>query len=184
MFSWMLFGCSSVRTAADQERTATFNQYRTYAWLPADRANMQTDTDAQNQSMVFQNAVDKELETRGMVADTNEPDILLRYHVGTQNQITYHNESMHSYSPSQSFSGGRHMWHSNGNYSVNNGTYRTPVREGMLSVDAIDRKTSNVIWRGISKERVDTLTNMNADMSMITRSMFEKYPTQPVVIAK
>jgi hypothetical protein len=77
----------------------------------------------------------------------------------------------------QPFLWGRRLWYGGGGYyPVYNRTYRTVISEGVLSVDVIDRKTNNVIWRGISAERVDNLANMSADIPKITQAMFEKYP--------
>ncbi len=175
----MMSGCSTVRTTAERDNTVSFGQYRSFAWLPPDQKELHNNITARNQATLIQNAVDKELEMRGMAADTAAPDLLLRYHIGQQNYTSYHNEPVYSYASPQPFFWGRRMWYTGGGfYPVYNRTYRTVISEGVLSVDAIDRKTNNVIWRGVSSERVDNLANMTADLPKVVQAMFEKYPVQ------
>jgi Domain of unknown function (DUF4136) len=181
----VLSGCSTARISAEQDKNISFDAYHTFAWLPPDQKDLQKNIMVRNQADVIQGAVDRELEVRGMRPDTSAPDLLIRYYIGTHEHTTYHNEPMYSYPMSQPFFWGRRMWYSGGGYyPVYNRTYQTVVRDGMLSVDVIDRKTNNVIWRGISEESVDNLADMSAGISQNTRAIFEKYPIRPLVIAK
>jgi Domain of unknown function (DUF4136) len=178
--------CSTARITSEQDKNVSFDTYHTFAWLPPDQKDLQTNITIRNQADAIQNAVDRELEIRGMLPDTSAPDLLLRYYIGTHDHTTYHNEPVYSYAMSRPFFWGRRMWYGGGGgyYQVYNRTYQTVVRDGTLTVDVIDRKTNNVIWRGISEERVDNLADMSAGISQNTRAIFEKYPLRPLVIAK
>jgi hypothetical protein len=180
-----LSGCSTARISAEQDKNISFNTYHTFAWLPPDQKDLQTNITVRNQADAIQGAVDRELEIRGMLPDTSAPDLLVRYYIGTHDHTTYHNEPVYSYAMSRPFFWGRRMWYGGGSYyPVYNRSYQTVVRDGTLSVDVIDRKTNNVIWRGVSEERVDDLASMTAGISQNTRAIFEKYPIRPLVIAK
>lgn len=182
----VLSGCSTARISAEQDKNISFDTYHTFAWLPPDQKDLQTNITIRNQADAIQSAVDRELEIRGMLPDTSAPDLLVRYYIGTHDHTTYHNEPIYSYPMSQPFFWGRRMWYGSGGgyYPVYNRSYQTVVRDGTLSVDVIDRKTNNVIWRGASEERVDDLASMSAGISQNTRAIFEKYPIRPLVIAK
>lgn len=179
-------GCSTARISAEQDKNVAFDTYHTFAWLPPDQKDLRTNITVRNQADAIQSAVDGELEIRGMLPDTSDPDLLVRYYIGTHDHTTYHNEPMYSYPMPQPFFWGRRMWSGGGGgyYPVYNRTYQTVVRDGILSVDVIDRKTNNVIWRGVSEESVDDLASMSGGISKNTRAIFEKYPIRPLVIAK
>jgi hypothetical protein len=181
-----LSGCSTARISAEQDKNISFDTYHTFAWLPPDQKDLEKNITVRNQADAIQSAVDRELEIRGMLPDTSAPDLLVRFYIGIHDHTTYHNEPMYSYPMSQPFFWGRRMWYGGGGgyYPVYNRSYQTVVRDGTLSVDVIDRKTNNVIWRGASEERVDDLASMSAGISQNTRAIFEKYPIRPLVIAK
>lgn len=181
----LLSGCSTLRVSSETDHNASFGQYRTFAWLPPDQKDWQTNISARNQANLIQNTVDKELAMRGMTADTAAPDVLLRYHIGAQNQATYHNQPVYSYAPPQPIFWGRGVWYAGGGYyPVYNRTYRSIVREGTLSVDVIDRRTNNVVWRGLSAERVDHYTGLGTEIPKIIQAIFERYPVRPMLSAK
>jgi hypothetical protein len=112
----MVSGCSSVRVTSEQDNNAQFSAYRSFAWLPPDQKDLQQNVTARNQAAIIQNAVDMQLEQRGMKPDTTAPDILLRYHIGQKNNVSYHNEPVYQYAPMQPFLWGRRLWYGGGGY--------------------------------------------------------------------
>lgn len=182
----LLSACTTpLRVSAERDRTVAFERYRTFAWLQPEQKDWQNNISARNQAELIQTAVTKELETRGMRVDTATPDLLLRYQSGIQNYTGYRTMPVYGYAPPIPFFFGRSLWYGGGGYyPMYSRSYRTNIREGTLNIEVIDRKTNNVIWRGLSEERLYSRGGMNADIPYIIQVIFEHYPLRPIVSAK
>jgi hypothetical protein len=175
----VLSGCTSaVRVSAERDRTVSFEQYRTYAWIPPDQKDWQSNIFVRNQAGLIQNTVGRELEVRGMMPDTAAPDVLLRYSIGTQDHAAYRRAPVYGYASFPFFFGRSFLY---GAYNPMYSNYRTVIREGILNVEMIDRKTNNVVWRGLSAQRLYSRADANVDIPKIIHAMFEQYPVRPIV---
>lgn len=181
----VLSACSTpLRISTERDKTVSFEQYRTFAWLQPEQKDWQNNISARNQAAMIQTAVTKELEIRGMRVDTATPDLLLRYQSGIQNYTGYRTIPVYGYAPPMPFFFGRSLWYGGGYYPMYSRSYRTNIREGTLAIEVIDRKTNNVIWRGLSEERLYSRSGINADIPYIIQIIFEHYPLRPMVSAK
>ena len=166
----LTMGCSSMSFNHDWDRDADFPNYRTYAWLDqqADPAtgNAQT-ARAQNSLLAkrIRNAVDSELQRKGLAVNTGSPDLLRLYHTGLQDKV---NVTDWGYRYSYDYWG----W---GGRDIDVYQYT----EGTLIIDMIDFNTKDLVWRGSATATVDGGTSPEKAEEKIGKAVtgiLENYP--------
>jgi hypothetical protein len=177
----LVSGCSTLQVASERDNSANFTTYRTYAWLPPNPKDTQNNIALRNENAVITPLVNAELSRRGLLLDTLQPDLLVRYHISSSSHTSYINEPMYHYTPGMYAYFGRGWFYSYpGSYYVTNRFERRVTQEGSLVIDVIDRRTNNVIWSGWSKEPIHRLGDLAKDAPEAIRRVFEQYPTSPV----
>ena len=126
-----LASCSSVSVNADYDKKATFENFKTYAYLKnsIDKVEI-SDLDKKR----ILRSIDEALATKGMTKSEN-PDMLISFFTKESERVSvYNNNYGWGWSP---------YWGMGMNYS---NVYTTP--EGTLFIDLIDAKTKELIWQG------------------------------------
>lgn len=158
----LLFGCAqSVYT--DYEQSYPYNDIRTFEIA----AKPSTSPISLNDQRI-QQALERELEVKGLVETTEDPDVTVRY------RIVPRSENI-AYGPTFSFGYGRR------NLGIG---YEAPIRMeerqyGQLRVEMVDPKTNQVIWKAVSNRKLtDTMTpsSKNAFINEQIAAMFEAFP--------
>jgi len=141
-------GCSSIYDVSyDYDREADFSNLKTYEWMDIPEG---VEIDRSVRARV-KNAVDKQLETKGFLMNSEEPDFRIAMHTGTEEKVTYtdwgYSYGSHWYGPAYT---------------------KFKYQEGTLLLDFIDARSKKLIWRGeakglvedtISPEKLETLVN-------------------------
>jgi hypothetical protein len=131
-----MLGCASVTVHYDYDTEANFSNIKTFDWLPVlARADM-------NRLNVkrIKNAVNTQLEVKGLKATADKPDLLVAMSMGKQLEVTVtdHGYAHRPYRRGRWYGGG-------GGVSVNTS------EKGTLVIDLVDAKTKELIWQGVAK---------------------------------
>jgi hypothetical protein len=139
----LLSGCSSFNVNHDFDRNADFASYQTYDWIPQP-ASVTGAAALQRSTLVderIKNAVNNELEAKGMRPEGANPDLLLAYHVGVEDRIDV-TDWGYTYV-------GRYPGWAGHDVDVYH------YREGTLVLDIIDASSKKLVWRGSAQGTLD-----------------------------
>ncbi len=169
----MLSACaaSGPRIYTDVDPAADFSQFRTFAFMEEAGKN----AEARYQTLSGQrieDAISTALEARGYRVDIHNPDILINFHLKTQ-------EKTRSSPPV--YAGGYYGYRS-GMYVgwpgyVEPG-YVDTYTEGTLTVDMVNRRTNQMVWEGTAVARVTSSVREapNETVRNAVASIFAQYP--------
>ncbi len=168
--SLFIGGCSGgANVTTDFDPGENFNSLKTYQWM-SDSQNARTPNpqrDVFQNSLVenrFKNAVNSDLEQKGLTQTSNKPDFLVQYYFGTRNRVNV-TEYGYNYGP---------WWAgTQGNVDVRQYT------EGTVILDFVDAKTKQLVWRGIASgalpEHPDPAKAQDKINSLV-KKMLDDYP--------
>ena len=142
VFAILLSSCSSVRVAADYDREANFDQYKTFAFFKPgiDKAEI-SDIDKRR----ILRAIEAELMAKGMTKSDN-PDMLVSIITkSTQRVDVYNNTWGYGAWGWGGYSRWGWGWGPGFGWGGNNVSTST---EGMLFIDLVDAKEKELIWQG------------------------------------
>ncbi|MCI0635474.1 MAG: DUF4136 domain-containing protein [Actinobacteria bacterium] len=151
-------GCSTISTTHDYDTTFDFSSLKYYAWIDG---TGDIGIDDLNLRRV-RAAVNRVLGAKGYVEAAENLDFLVAVHGGTRSRVSI---SERQY--------GRRGWYGSGGVDV----YQ--YDEGMLSVDVVDARQNQLVWRGTatkvlardpSPEKIEETINLAVDR------ILEKFP--------
>jgi hypothetical protein len=154
-----LVGCSSLSVSTDFDATKNFAAYTTYAWMPVPATTTQQGYNAGSLGETrIKAAVDAQMALKKIKLVTDNPDLLVAYHTGSQQQV-----EIDSYG---------YGWWGGG---VDTYTYQ----EGTLIVDLVDPKAKTLVWRGTAQDALDdnpSGSELTESVNAAVAAMFAKYP--------
>ena len=166
--SAMIFAisCSPVNVSHDYDPDANFGRLKTFAWIPFP-ANVDI-----NQLVVkrIQDAVTRELQAKGLQKSSQNPDFVIVMHGMTEDKLDV---TDWGYNTGSYYHGG--YWGGR-NISVNEYT------EGTLTLDFIDSKSKQLLWRGVAKGTVDPNASPQKRTERINDAvakLLEQFPPAP-----
>ncbi len=158
--------CSSVRVAADYDKSANFNNYKTFAFYKTgiDKAEI-SDLDKRR----ILRAIETELLAKGFTKSKN-PDLLVSIFTKSKQRVDVYNNAW-------GFGG----WGWGGFGPWGWGWNQQPIvstrTEGVLYVDLIDAKKKELVWQGMGTGYLTK--NMDKKIERIKEfvsKIMEKYP--------
>lgn len=161
----ILTSCSTVRVAADYDKEANFNQYRSFAFYKpgVDKVKI-SDLDKRR----ILRAIENEMTNKGMTLSEN-PDLLISFFTKERERVDIYNNNF------------GYGWYWNPYwYGGYYGQSVSRTSEGTLFIDVIDAKTNNLIWQGMGTADL-VLENMDKKEQRIREivgKILEKYPPQ------
>lgn len=161
----VLTSCSTVRVAADYDKEANFNQYRSFAFYKpgVDKVKI-SDLDKRR----ILRAIENEMTNKGMTLSEN-PDLLISFFTKERERVDIYNNNF------------GYGWYWNPYwYGGYYGQSVSRTSEGTLFIDVIDAKTNNLIWQGMGTADL-VLENMDKKEQRIREivgKILEKYPPQ------
>jgi hypothetical protein len=192
----MAGGCTTERVYSDQVKGVEFSSYKTYAWIPTGKDT--TEQSDFNNDVTYQNirqATDKEMAKRGYVLDATNPDLLLNVHANFEKREELVQRPMYSTYYNYYYPGfNNYAYYPGyfpgyvGSYYGGYGYHNSPMisgydiqeieyTEGTVVIDAIDRKSQKVIWRGWTEERLDDPDDLDELYDNVD-NVFKKYPVK------
>jgi hypothetical protein len=147
----------------DYDRTANFERYRTFAWKMPERLPA---NGIVNNSLVanrIQEAIDRDLSSKGVQEVKNNPDLYVIYHIGARSQKDL-----------QYFPGwrrGRFGWYG-GDVYVNR-----YVKESVV-IDLVDSHTNQLVWRAFLTDTGSHLSDVQKEKTItkLVDHAFKHYP--------
>ncbi|GGD14415.1 DUF4136 domain-containing protein [Flavobacterium orientale] len=130
-----LASCSSVRVASDFDKTAPFEQYKTFAYHKPSIDKVEiSDLDKKR----ILKAIDEELLAKGFAKSEN-PDVLISIFTKDNKRVDVWNNN---FGWGWGWGWGFDPWMWGGRTSV------STVNEGTLYIDIIDTKKNELVWQG------------------------------------
>ena len=160
--------CATVSVQYDYDTKADFPSLRTYDWIP-------TPVNVEIGELVvarIKNAVNNQLEIKGLKWTSKSPDFLIAMHVTKKRKINIVN-SGYGYAPYGRYWGG---------YWGHGGVSSYEYEEGTLILDFVDAKSNQMFWRGVAiAELADKPTPEKQEkrINKAVEKIFKQYPPQP-----
>jgi hypothetical protein len=141
VFALLLSSCSSVRVAADYDREANFDSYKTFAFFKPgiDKAEI-SDLDKRR----ILRAIEAELMAKGMTKSEN-PDMLVSMFTKSNQRVDVYNSAWGAGSWGWRGYGG---WGPGMSMGWGGRNQVSTTTEGMLYIDFIDADKKELIWQG------------------------------------
>jgi len=165
----LALGCSSMSVNHDWDRDADFGKYKTYAWAAQPETKPRNAQEAQQRNDLLdkriRNAVDDELKAKGFTENQASADVLVVYHLGTQDKI---NVTDWGYRYSYDYWG----W---GGRDIDVYQYT----QGTLVVDLIDASTKELVWRGSATKTIESNPSpdkVEKNVRNAVSAIFAQYP--------
>jgi hypothetical protein len=158
-----MMACSSTRVATDYDQDADFSQYKTFQWIPhKPKVAPRRSLDHALTEKRIKSSAESALALKGITrADGGEPDFLIAFHIGAQNQVDVTTYG-YRYGP-RGRRWGRHV-------DVQR------YKEGTLILDFVDRQTKQLFWRGTAVDAVYRPEDLGDKLNQAVGKILEKYP--------
>jgi hypothetical protein len=182
LLSILLWGCSTYQYYAIQSPKASFNKYRTFAWLPSPDSSRYYNDIADEK---IKDEVSAGLEKRGLSLQTSRPDLLVRYTIQVRDRVRVYNYPAYVYGPGIVYHGvahnryGRYFYYSYATpfpVYVGNNIEQVPYKEGTLIIDLVERRNHQVIWRGYGTGDVDNPERAISDIPEVVEGILNRLP--------
>lgn len=158
--------CSSVRVAADYDKNANFNEFKTFAFFKTgiDKAEI-SDLDKRR----ILRAIESELLAKGYTKSEN-PDLLVSIFTKSRDKVNVYNNNF-GYGPyGYGWGWSPYYWNSGYN-SVSTST------EGTLYVDLIDANKKELVWQGMGIGYLtQSMDKKEERIAEFVAKIMEKYP--------
>ena len=170
VFAILLSSCSSVRVAADYDREANFDNYKTFAFFKPgiDKAEI-SDIDKRR----ILRAIESELMAKGMTKSEN-PDMLVSIFTKSNERVTIYNNAWGAGAWGW---GGFNRWGWGWGPGFGGSQVSTKT-EGMLFIDFIDANKKELIWQGSGTGYLVTrnVDKKEARIKEFVAKTIEQYP--------
>ena len=179
-----MVGCTPM-VHTSMEKGAGIREYKTYSWLEPEIKT--GDNPKFKSELVHRNiegTVEKELERRGFIKDTVNPDLLVQYHTYTEKKTNtsfyggYNPYFSPFYGPIGFGWGGYGYGISPYNYMGYGGrpAMTQEYTQGSLILDFKDKKTDQIIWQGSIEGDVENTRNLALTVQKAVTAIMKKYP--------
>jgi Tfp pilus assembly protein PilV len=165
-----LAGCSSMQVKTEYDPKASYETYKTYAWLATEPGTEQAAA-VRNPATraVIVAAVDRELKAKGIVRATPDanPDFYVSVIGWGQSRVEVSNYG-YSYGAAYAY--------------APYGATMAPVTqvseytEGTMLLDFVDAKTKTLFWRGTASDTVTSPAQIRETVDNAVHKLMEAYP--------
>lgn len=156
--------CSSVRVASDYDKSANFNEYKTFAFYKTgiDKAEI-SDLDKRR----ILRAIESELMAKGFTKSEN-PDMLVSIFTKSREKVNVYNNGFGPYGYGWGWSP---YYYNNYNTSISTST------EGTLYIDLIDANKKELVWQGMGTGYLSQrMEKKDERIQEFVSKIMEKYP--------
>jgi len=153
----------------DYDKQADFKSLKTYDWMTVPE---KADIDSLNVERV-KKAVNAELQAKGLMMTSKNPDFLIAEHMGKKDKVQVTNWN-YGYGP--------HVGYRGGYYGGRGGVSTYEYEEGSLILDFVDAKSNKMIWRGVAKAEVQKTNSPEKAEKLINEAVQEilkNFPPKP-----
>ena len=170
--------CAGCRITSHSEKAegVDFSRYKTFAWENEDAARGAARADNDMVDNNIKNSVSQQLEQKGWKESVANPDVLLNYTVAIQRGTRRETEPVYSMPRPVYLNGPRGMytiWYPS--LLMGYHSYNTPLREGELTINMFDAKTSKLVWQGWAKGDLGSGRVTTKEATAQVKSIFKKF---------
>ena len=192
----VLAGCSTTYNAVstDYDRSADFNQYKTFAWLPDKADTINTPYNNQIIRNNIRNYYGQCMSDRGYSFNAENPDILMQLVItnAKKERILPSYSSTYYYRPYYYGSyyyqpypfGYYYRYYPSYSYSTFLGypnTTRLEYVNGSITLNFIDRKSNKLVWTGTAEGDIYDANVIEKDLHPAVHRILDRYPVKPLV---
>ncbi len=176
----LLFSCSSVDVLTDYDRSATFSNYKTYAFYKTgiDRAQI-SDLDKRR----ILRAIEDEMARKGFVKSEN-PDLLVSIFTTEKERVDVYNNVGWGWGPGWGWGWGPGWgWGWGPGWGGAWGPSVSTSTEGALYIDLIDTAKKELIWQGRGQGTLGNTSDIDKKEARIREfvsRIMEAYPPEMV----
>ncbi|WP_342083953.1 DUF4136 domain-containing protein [Dyadobacter sp. OTU695] len=176
---------SVVLAQSPQQAVNNSGKALTYNWIVPDMKTNQNPMYASSLSRQrIQSAFDKALESKGLMRNTQHPDLLLQFHTYTQRVRKNYYGGM-GYPMMMGF--GRFGWGypyygGFGGYGYGGYPYSSTSTDGTLILDVVDTKTGDIIWQKAISGDVSNPNRLEKQINKGVRKLMKSFPSQQGLI--
>jgi hypothetical protein len=161
--------CSSTYDVKhDYDKQVDFSNLKTFDWMQVPKqAGIDTLT-----LQRLKNAVNADLNAKGFMMTSDNPDFLIAEHIGKRDQVQV-SDWGYGYGGHRGYRGG--YWGPSGA-----STYK--YEEGSLILDFVDPKTKDLMWRGSAKaevQNIDTPEKSEQLINAAVNDILKNFPPSP-----
>lgn len=176
MFLAVAAGCLPLHAQtvrANWKLNAPFATYKTYAWQPGTETNHPFYRQYVDEYVNYALTAKKKM---GRVSESQSPDLLVQYHFATQNTVDTTTTYWSGGGGWGGWGWGGWGWGMGGPGYVQ--TQQHPRTIGILTLDMIDAKTNQLVWRGQAIEDNIAVAGKNEEkqVAMSVYKMLQRYP--------
>ena len=172
-----LTGCVTTSVSSDYDRSVDFTRYQRFDWLPeTERQERKAEEREDNPFLEkrFKRLLREEIEYGGYQFDLSDPDFYVAYHTSVRERLftsyAYDGCGHHGYHR-------RH--HDHFGYPYHGGYSTYAYDETTLTIDIIDAKTNELLWRGWTYDSSYLPSLSEKRMRKAIRKILSKFPPQP-----
>lgn len=174
VLSFALTSCSSIKTAADYDTNAQFDNFKTFAFYKngIDKAEI-SDLDKRR----ILRAIETELMAKGFTKSEN-PDILISIFTKSQQRVDVYNNAWGA----GGWGWGGWGWGGYGpwGWGWNQQPSVSTTTEGTLYIDLIDANKKELVWQGMGTGYLArNMSKKEERIKEFVTDVMEEYPPQP-----
>jgi hypothetical protein len=173
IFITALMGCAS-NVNVDYDKSVNFSHLKSYKLLPkSEKSTADTRLDSPLVDKRIVNAINANMQQKGFIKAEENPDILVRYQLDVKLEIDSRGSGV-----SMIFGAGTRGSGIGLAYSVPSADVQSHDR-GILTIDFLSGKNSQLVWRGTSSRRLyDASTPESSEelINSIVQEIMNAYP--------
>ena len=174
----ILSGCAETAHVI-KDNSVDMRRYKTYSWVPkAAPKDAKPNHSAELVEQNIRNTVGEQLQKRGYVESTTDPDLLISTDMLVEKNNEKRTDAVYSepfyrnyYNPRT----GRMITYYFPSQLAGYDDYSVSVRKGTVTVTFIDAKTDKAVWQGWASKRLDSSTMDADEVFQDVRSIFNKF---------
>jgi hypothetical protein len=180
----LVFGlesCSGAQYYSEADPKVNFRIYHTYALVEEPHyVPMQGLRSSDIMESTIEQSLDNEMQSRSYIIDENSPELLIKYSVEMNTDTKISSQPIYRQrAVLNSIGGWRPRYYiTRTPIIVGNRNRTTTSREGVLSIDIIERTTSRVIWHGWSEEPIQNKAALATALADNVHDIMKAYPIQ------
>ncbi|MFD2516307.1 DUF4136 domain-containing protein [Salinimicrobium flavum] len=182
LLSILLTGCGP-KVDSDKKTARSMSSFSSYAFLPNQDTIMTTRYNNAYVNEIIIDEVNENMQDKDYRLDRNQPDLLVYYHLMMDEDIAANANPV--YTNYRYYRPGYYVGPYYRNYAYNNyytvpritgsNIEQVPYKEGTLVIDLIDRRTNEIVWRGMASD-VITPNNLEEELRTYVNAIFESLP--------
>jgi len=174
----LLTGCSGT-AHVEQDKSADFSKYKTYAWVekPETKEAKKTRKNELTEANI-RTSVNNQLQKIGWKEVNKNPDIMVNYELLVERADKEQRDAVYSPSFTRSYynryTGRINTFYYPGQFSGYD-TYTTTVKEGTVTITMIDNRTDKAVWQGWTTSEVDSRKMTGKEIDQSVKTIFKKF---------